>query len=41
MQRRGAPTVVDYKIGAGAGAGQSVSHHMTLSVSQSAFESVH
>ena len=37
MQRRGAPTVVDYRIGAGAGAGagQSVSHHMTLSVGQS------
>ena len=39
MQDRGAPTVVDYGIGAGAGAGQSVSHHMTLSVGQSAFES--
>ena len=37
VQRRGAPTVVDYGIGAGAGAGagQSVSHHMTLSVGQS------
>ena len=32
--------IVDYGIGVGAGAGQSVSHHMTLSVGQSAFESV-
>ena len=39
MQRCGTPMVVDYGIGTGADAGQSVSHHMTLSVGQSAFES--